>query len=342
MTALCTILETLRLATMTPVCPDFQWPSTFSPADWETAAVAAQHHRITALLGYRMHNGIMPAGPDAWTAACVKQLHANRLRHVVARQTLEQIDEALTRRGIHAIFLKGPRLAEEAYTVPGMRSYDDLDVLTKPDDAPAAFEALRKLGYQPLSRMMPTRLVRRYHFHTQWWHPGTRQCVEVHERPADRQTLPRVKGLDYHRALANNPAAMLVYLAVHAFKHVWCRRWLTPPGVDSGLLMHPWSGLRWIWMLDLDGLRRARDISVQEIEATAAHWQVLSAWRTVTAWFSVGIPASGEPENVPSLLKPMMKQLRENNFPAEPWWLRPGRVTGFRPVRVMDLRGNDG
>ena len=63
---------------------------------------------------------------------------------------LRRVEAALAERGVQTLVLKGVALAHGYYHSPGFRPMDDLDVLIRPADAPAAAGALRDAGWSTL------------------------------------------------------------------------------------------------------------------------------------------------------------------------------------------------
>ena len=332
------ILRILRDAcTSTPDEP-YAFPSRWDPSDWELFFNFAQHHRVTPLLGHRAQNGVLENIPAPLMAKLQKELHQTRLRHRVALQQLDEVESGLRGKGISCYALKGPRLADEAYPTPGLRRFDDLDILVEPAARSEAQRVLADLGYRPPPRRLPAWLVRSYHFHTQWFHPATHTLVELHERPADTRSLPRAAGdFSYLTELQKNPAALPVYLAVHLAKHGLANGPLLRQRLDPLLALHPWYGIRLIWLLDFQGILAARRISDEALTETARQWQAEGAL-ALARYLSIAPASEPGPTPASRFLKRLAKEMDE---PAvlrdEPWWLRPSALTGFRPVRLLDL-----
>ncbi len=332
------LLRALRDAcTRSPDKP-YAFPASGDAADWDLFFNVAQHHRVAPLLGHLAQQGMLTNVPASLMARLQKELHQTRLRHRVALQQLNEVESCLRGKGISCYALKGPRLAEEAYPTPGLRRFDDLDILVDPAARSEAQRVLAGLGYRPPPRSLPVWMMRSYHFHTQWFHPTTHTLVELHERPADTRSLPRATGdFSYHTELQQNPAALPVYLAVHLAKHGLANGPMLRQRLDPLLALHPWYGIRLIWLLDFQGILAARRISDKALTETARQWQAEGA--LALARYLTTAPAS-EPGPPPSsrFLNRLAKEMDE---PAalrdEPWWLRPSVLTGFRPVRLLDL-----
>lgn len=346
------ILEMLvRAASGQPVPAD-AWPTADHPA-WPAIDNLASFHRLTPLIAFRIKEGTCPAPPAPVAAAWANILQHARLNHLLALGDLIAFQEALTRAGIPACPLKGPRLAEDVYPDPGLRVSDDLDLLVAPASREDAFGLLRSLGYYTREHSLP--FVARYHFHTTWWHRTSGRCIELHTRPADRSVLPGSPGqgpIDFVTALRDDPAAMAVYLAVHLDKHGWLNRYVPTSSASALVALHPWSGNRLIWLIDLVLYLRRHRIDRPVLEGTAASWRCENALRNsvriATALGLMDASTGYDHESVTPAPWPLRSLLRRLDRDLEaldtarlapPWWLRPGRITGFRPVRIAAMFG---
>ncbi len=336
------ILQTLRDVTLGRGTEPLSLPVDWSAEDWRRFVDCARHHRVAPLLAHQIQRGALPSPPDLVGDLLQKELHATRLRHGAAQRALHEISEVFGRHGLPHVWLKGPPLANEAYDTPGLRAFDDLDLLIESDDAHAAGRALEKLGYAPVPKALPPWLVRRYHFHSQWTHGQTRQIVELHWRPSDAGALPRTRPpVSYLRDLTDIPAAMPVYLAVHLAKHAVARPLFTRYRPNPLLALHPWSGIRLIWLTDFQGLCTARGLSSTELANVAERWRCRAALEFTD--YLLGTTSGGDTISLPrfsihaSLLRRFEKDLNEEMLPARaPWWLNAHPRTGFRPIRLLD------
>ncbi len=337
-----TLAETAAFRPVTPITIPTDW----SDGAWENFLQLALHHRVAPLLAYRAQCGQLPAWPPAVMRRLQKALHATRLRHVAGCRALKDIETAFTRADVEFIALKGPSLADAAYPDTGLRPFDDLDLIVEPDHVASAHATLASLGYQRLPGTLPVWLVRRYHFHTQWLHPSTRQCVEIHWRPADTRSLPHTPEITaYLRELHEDPAAMAIYIAIHIAKHEFANNlWLTHR-IDPLMALHPWSDIRLLWLFDFQGLCVARKLDAGILTDTARRWRAGMALAFVRHLIDPAvtntpfIPAA-LPRFSPgaSVLRRINRDLYLTTVPAsQPWWLRANRRTGFRPIRFFDL-----
>lgn len=332
------LLRTLKDACVSTPDKPYAFPASWEAPDWELFFQLAQRHRVTPLLAHLAQTRALTNVPETWMAKLQKELHQTRLRHRIGLQQLDEVESCFRGKGIACYALKGPRLAEEAYPTAGLRRFDDLDILVEPRAMSEAQGLLAGLGYRPPPHSLPLWLVRSYHFHTQWIHPATHACVELHGRPADTRSLPRPTGeFSYLTELQENPAALPVYLAVHLAKHGLANTQLLHHRLDPLLALHPWYGIRLIWLLDFQGILAARQIPVEDLDATAKRWQAESPL-ALARYLTTAPAAESDPAPVSFFLKQLAKELNEPAvLRAEPWWLRPSALTGFRPVRLLDL-----
>jgi hypothetical protein len=91
----------------------------------------------------------------------------------------ERLSERLEAAGIEMVVLKGCSLARTVYPRSATRTFRDLDLLVRPEQAEPAYQLLRELGY--VDAVDPTLLAayRRHHFHLILEGPG-RPRVELH------------------------------------------------------------------------------------------------------------------------------------------------------------------
>lgn len=81
----------------------------------------------------------------ALEAARFHTLLANERRYAAVRPFLRAVESAR----VPVLLLKGAVFAETLYADPGLRPFADVDILVRPDDLPAAQQALIACGYRP-------------------------------------------------------------------------------------------------------------------------------------------------------------------------------------------------
>jgi hypothetical protein len=117
------------------------------PLDWNALRVHAARNALTPLLARH----IQSVAPDAPAMQKIRQLcddnRANALRCLKFVAALLNILDRLRQRGIPALPYKGPVLAVQAYGDVALRQFDDLDIVLRQRDMPAAHELMLSLGY---------------------------------------------------------------------------------------------------------------------------------------------------------------------------------------------------
>ncbi|MGH2523876.1 MAG: nucleotidyltransferase domain-containing protein [Anaerolineales bacterium] len=115
-----------------------------APVDQDDLAVMALALGLAPLLHYRLE-GWGAALPDP--KAHAKLTFARKVEEARQVALRAQLAEVLARLPVPPIVLKGAYLAEKVYPAPGLRPMNDIDLLFRPQDLPAAVQVLRELGY---------------------------------------------------------------------------------------------------------------------------------------------------------------------------------------------------
>lgn len=95
-----------------------------------------------------LERGLMDQVPTELREQLERRLEANRRRTLVLLVEFERVNDALRRAGLRYAVVKGFTLAPEFCPAPWLRHQSDIDLLTSPDDAETAIEALCSLGYE--------------------------------------------------------------------------------------------------------------------------------------------------------------------------------------------------
>ena len=165
--------------------------------------------------------------------ALARRLEDNRQRLVQIRQLYSEVADRLRVQGIPFTFLKGLTQCGLSGHDPERRVQYDIDLLTPPDAAHAAAEALGNLGFEPFQSMegMPIDhlppLIRRtgWEFRGDYFDPEIPTSLEVHFRLWDCDSLRLdAPGLDdfFARREGDRLAAAdaLGFGAMHLLKHL--------------------------------------------------------------------------------------------------------------------------
>ncbi|HVW41023.1 MAG TPA: nucleotidyltransferase family protein [Amycolatopsis sp.] len=115
-------------------------------ADWAAVLEDAGKHRLTGLLDAAITANALPATHEQVRQARAAHRTA-QLRVLTLEHELAGIAGLLERAGIETRVLKGSALAHLDYAEPGLRSYNDIDILLRPDDIERAVAELGTAGF---------------------------------------------------------------------------------------------------------------------------------------------------------------------------------------------------
>jgi hypothetical protein len=149
---------------------------------------------------------------------------------------LARVLDACAAAGLRMLALKGPTASQQLYGHPGLRSFNDLDLITTEREADAAEALLRSLGYRDETAMSPQQRAtkRRFHNGTALVNDERHAIVDLHWRfghvqfplalPFDGAWARRASVPVYGAAIAApGTSDLAVFLCAHAAKHFWCR-----------------------------------------------------------------------------------------------------------------------
>lgn len=206
--------------------------------NWQSFYSLTRHHRVYPTIHERLSHHPLSGLPEGMVQQLSVDYSRNALMMLQLSGKMKQVSEALDNKGIYALQLKGPALAEALYGSLSRRTSKDLDILVHPDHIEQAEEVLEQLGYiktQEVSRIVSDWKWRQNH--ESFTHEDTGTEVELHWRlngdagaePSfyelwnRRQTLA-FAGTDVHM-LSNED--LMFYLTAHGARHAWFRlRWL--------------------------------------------------------------------------------------------------------------------
>ena len=188
----------------------------------------------------------------------------DRLRAAALRNTAQcllltaeliKVMDAFGSPGINAIPYKGPVLAVQAYGDIALRQYEDLDIILRQIDLPAAHELMLGLGYRAkfpwiLSADVPSALVPGDYIYI---HEVNQAMVELHTERSMRHFPVRPDLEDLGRNLVSVSLSgheigtfcsedALTILCIHGSKHFWERISWT---VDISEMIRSHPGLDW-------------------------------------------------------------------------------------------------
>jgi hypothetical protein len=206
--------------------------------DWGRVIVLAAHHGVTAHARRALLEYETDVGADVHQRLKdneVADVAGVLLLDVALKRTLE----ALERRDIGAIVLKGPVLARRLYDSAAFRPYHDVDIVVHAEQLDLASRTVLELGFieipyeAEVARAAFESSGAEEPFHRMFVSTKQRALVEVHADPLQLGLKPKVEDDRWERAVptpALGPGALalsdedqLVQLCVHAHKHGFSR-----------------------------------------------------------------------------------------------------------------------
>ena len=235
------------------------------------------------LLDLAAHHGLLPllyAGSSAAnltppvSTAQELQLYAHlaEAHSVMAFRQLEKLLVRCNAAGIKPIVMKGALLAHHYYRTPGLRSFDDLDIVAPLDRRDQLAKLLTDTGYVAEENFFGLDHAWWTEQHYHWFFKSSQGLpVELHwglTKPGtviqfDMEALwARSQPVSYHEAQAREFAAedSLLYLAVHSSKH--CFRIPLRNHVDLAILLSKSETLDWEAVLQRS---RALGVSLRRV-----------------------------------------------------------------------------
>lgn len=202
--------------------------------DWERLTQVASAQGVLPLLVHRVQGWAPPGHPSGVPAGVEGEARFQTAHTLRMMALLLRVLTTLRDAGIVALPFKGPALGALLYGDPGIRPCSDLDLLVRPDDVPAALDALEAVGMRcPRHSPGRERLLLR-HGHARPLLDEDGSVVELHWRitspmhpirlPASR-LLARSESISIagHPLLVPHPSDLFAMLAVHGAKHAWQR-----------------------------------------------------------------------------------------------------------------------
>lgn len=339
-------------------------PSAWDEHETETFLRMARHHRVEGLVLERLASQTGPRIPAPIEEALRRSFHGSKLRHVVFREEWIRIAGTLRGRGIDCMPLKGIDIAHTLYPDPGIRPCDDIDLLVREGDAAAAGRALRDLGYESPRTLLPPAIVKRFHFHLLVVHTAKQIPVEIHWGLMDRgEVSPRATQCVWDQAQRDatglfhmSPVTQAAYLAAHAGRHGVLSERIARDENARSLVLHPFSGLRLIWFVDLYLAMTKHGLSADDVLGAAdalgcrasAH-ETLTIGKAIFGGWPGPVPAL-DPAGREGWLEDRIKnrlvgriqseQRPDQPFRTElPWVLTTNKRFHFRPIRLIGGRG---
>lgn len=205
-------------------------------ADWPAVVDLATRHGVAGLIQRQLAaHDLLKRVP--WRERMALE-RWRRTREGLQDAVDNQVDQMLTAsaaEGVSPVVLKGAALATTLYPERGLRSMADIDLLVRPEEAPAATDALLRLGFGRRELYYSDAFNAAHGYHLVFRPSGPRRlAVELHWglasgierrnrltaaallRRTVQQRIGRVGGRPGRDARVLAPDSRLVYLATHA------------------------------------------------------------------------------------------------------------------------------
>jgi hypothetical protein len=122
---------------------------TSEPLNWDCLLYESEENSLTPLLARHLEEFAPTAVPPAVNEQLKKTCRANTMRNLYLTAQLIQVFELFRTKGIEAASYKGPVLAAQAYGDVALREFEDVDIVLRQRDLPAAHEVITGMGYKP-------------------------------------------------------------------------------------------------------------------------------------------------------------------------------------------------
>lgn len=221
--------------------------------DWPSLLALAEEHGMLGLLAERAGELEESLVPQEVRQKLWEKRRAQVLFSMSLNAELFRLLKNFSAASVEGIVVKGPVLSARAYGDPGMRWYEDLDLLVRQKDIFRFTELLSAEGYEPrvsIGEIRVGKVPGEYLF--KW--PGTVRRIELHTEETLRyfpRPLPMEKlfarrvyeSIDRHSVPALSVEDELVLVCVHNAKHFWERlMWIA----DVGALVARQEKLDWV------------------------------------------------------------------------------------------------
>ena len=338
----------------------FPEPEAIDESQSESFLAMCRRHRLDSYLGHRIQNNPCKILPEKTSQQLLTSLHGSKLRSRVMQQRFQRLADQFHRADIRFAALKGVDLARRIYYDPGLRPFDDIDILVAPADVTTVLKHLVRLGFETPPRLLPASWVRKFHFHLPLIHREENWMLEVHWRLMDKSILPAVPEKELWDEMQRSPEGYRIlspvhyatYLATHAAKHGFLNNRIANHARCPEFLVHPYSEIRLIWLLDIALMMTYEKVSPDAVLNTATEWVCRDAVGDVLALCSTLFPSAcninGAARSVrregpverrvkQRLMGAMQKELDGKDPCAEslPWLLVPSKTFHVRPIRLL-------
>jgi hypothetical protein len=335
-------------------------PAALTPIQSASFLALCRRHRVDSYLGHHQQNNPCAGLTEETSQKLKASLHGSKLRSRGMLKRFQRVADELHREDIDFAALKGIDLSQRIYEDPGLRTFDDIDILVRREDVARTLAMLNWIGFETPARLLPAAWVRKFHFHLPLVHQEEKWMVEVHWRLMDKSILPAVDEKALWNSMQRSPGGYRIlsplyyvtYLAAHAAKHGILNRRIATHARCPEFLVHPYSEIRLIWLVDIARMMKSAGVSPSEVLDTAAAWGCRDLAGDVLAFCSTLFPSSckinGSADSLERegpveqwvkrrLMKAIQRDLDGDDPCAEslPWLLVPNKMFHVRPIRLL-------
>lgn len=222
--------------------------------DPELLARVARRHQVSALVAARLTQAGQPV-----PGRLAKQADAAQRRALKQLGLALDLVAVLERAGICTVLLKGVALSQRAFGSPLLRGAVDIDLLVRPQDVGAAWQALARAGLRQVTPPTPLEGARLALFcraakDSLHRYPVGGPVLELHWRLSDELAEPLMPPDAALTMIALAPGrsvrvlddpTLFLYLCTHGAAHGWARiKWLADV---AALLHHSPDGGHALW-----------------------------------------------------------------------------------------------
>lgn len=256
-------------------------PEALDGVDWQKLMHLAHIHSVIGILGYMSMK--YPICLDEQVKPCLRRLCLNTIGLYTQRKALAQtMVQELDRAGIDYILMKG-YVVRELYPVPELRTFNDIDIVIRPEDRKRSHELMLSRGYQ---------------VHTDWEpvfsYFKEQELYEIH---TDIMEIDVSEKADYRGYFGNmwryaqpigehsycfTPEFHFLYLLTHIAKHIHGSGAGVRMYLDVAAFVRRYDAeADWVWIAE-----QLRELKLFQFAAV-----VLTA---VEAWFGIASPMRHE------------------------------------------------
>lgn len=329
---------------------------------WDLALDLAASNRVACTAAEAMlSESVAPLLDEAQRSRWLALRKAARERAQRAASELRCVAEAMERRGVVPFVYKGLDFDALCYPPGVSRSFNDIDIIVRPDQAEAAAEALYSEGYDLPPRTPSLDYYRRFHLHAIFLdHERVRLPIELHwafnsPHSAEPDVVPLIlekaaPDPEFGGALRPDAVDALALMAVHLDKHLGMSATLPTREarlesvIEDHALVWPLDVVLWMRTrgAQVDGeavLERMRELCAEGAIATSLRLALDLEPSALPPWaVAVGERLPGSP---PLIVRVVYPDLCAGGPPTErarrlrDWGFHTLPEVGFAPISAL-------